>query len=196
MENLPTKTIGIVLIDGYADWEFGFLTGGAVEHMGAKVVFLSPGGKSVRSIGGLQAQPGRGIGIDENRDLDAVALIGSDGWPRPDAPDLAPLVSSVLARGGVVGGICAATVPLAKGGFFDGRRHTSNGREWLANIAGNYAGASQYQDVASAINDGRVVSAPGTAPVSFAMTFLSEVYPQAAEMLTGARAMFGAEHSA
>ena len=45
MENLPTKTIGIVLIDGYADWEFGFLSGGAVEHMGAKVVFLSPGGK-------------------------------------------------------------------------------------------------------------------------------------------------------
>ena len=94
----------------------------------------------------------------------------------------------------MVGGICAATVPLAKGGFFEGRRHTSNGREWIANIAGNYAGASQYSDVPDAISDARVVSAPGTAPVSFAMAFLSAVYPQAAEMLAGARAMFGAEH--
>ncbi len=195
MENLPTKTIGIALIDGYADWEFGFLSGGAVEHMGAKVVFLSPDGKVVRSIGGLSAKPDRGIGVEENMDLDALALIGSDGWPSQSAPDLAPLVSNVLARGGVVGGICAATVPLAKGGFFEGRRHTSNGREWIANIAGNYAGASQYSDVPDAVSDGRVVSAPGTAPVSFAMAFLLAIYPQAGEMLAGARAMFGAEHS-
>lgn len=123
-------------------------------------------------------------------------MIGSDGWANPNAPDLALLVGSVLARGGVVGGICAATVQLAKGGFFEGRQHTSNGREWIANIAGNYAGASQYSDVPDAISDARVVSAPGTAPVSFAMEFLSAVYPQAAEMLTGARAMFGAEHMA
>ena len=95
------KTIGIVLIDGFADWEFGLLAGGAAEHFGAKVVFMSPDGKPVKSIGGLEARPARRISPDENEDLDAVALIGSDTWTGDAAPDIVPLISLIRAMGGV-----------------------------------------------------------------------------------------------
>jgi putative intracellular protease/amidase len=96
----------------------------------------------------------------------------------------------------VVGGICAATVGLARAGLLAGRMHTSNGQEWIAEMTGGYAGSDGYVDTPAAVADGLIVTAPGTAPVSFAMTFLSAVYPEAAEMLAAARAMYGAEHSA
>lgn len=195
MTDKKQKTIGLVLIDGFADWEFGLLSGGAAEHLGAKTVFLSPGGKPVTSMGGLDARPSRGISPEENLDLDAVALIGSDTWSGKDAPDVAPLLKSVQARGGVIGAICAGTIALTKGGFVKGVKHTSNGRDWIGNIAGDYAGADLYQDVPHAVSDMDVVSAPGTAPITFAAEFLAAVYPQMREMTDGVKGMFAAEHS-
>jgi putative intracellular protease/amidase len=189
------KTIGIVLIDGFADWEFGLLSGGAAEHFGAKVVFMSPDGKPVFSIGGLEARPARGISPQENEDLDAVALIGSDTWTGDAAPDLSPLLASVQAKGGVIGGICAATTALARGGFVNGRKHTSNGADWLNGHVGAYPGEALYLDVQRAVSDGGVVTAPGTAPISFAAEFLANVYPEMRSMTEGVKAMFGAEHS-
>jgi putative intracellular protease/amidase len=190
-----TKTIGIVLIDGFADWEFGILSGGAAEHFGAKTVFISPGGKPVFSIGGLEARPARGITPLENADLDALALIGSDAWTGGGAPDLAPLLASVQSKGGVIGGICAATTALARGGFVGGLKHTSNGADWLKGHLGAYPGEALYQDVPRAVSDGGVVTAPGTAPISFAAEFLANVYPDMRPATEGMKAMFGAEHS-
>ena len=195
MTEQQQKTIGIVLIDGFADWEFGLLAGGAAAHFGAKVVFMSPDGKPVTSIGGLEARPARGISPGENGDLDAVALIGSDTWTSDAAPDLSPLLTLVRAKGGVAGGICAATAALAKGGFLEGLRHTSNGREWLKGHAAGYPGAALYQDVPSAVSDSKIVTAPGTAPISFAAEFLANVYPEMRQMTEGVKAMFAAEHS-
>lgn len=189
------KTIGIVLIDGFADWEFGVLAGGAAQHFGAKLVFISPDAKPVTSIGGLEARPARGMSPQENEDLDAVALIGSDTWTGDAAPDLSPIVSFVQAKGGVIGGICAATIALAKGGFVNGRKHTSNDADWLKGIVGSYPGAALYEDVPHAVSDGRVVTAPGTAPISFAAEFLASVYPEMRQMAEGVKAMFAAEHS-
>lgn len=195
MTEQQQKTIGIVLIDGFADWEFGLLAGGAAEHFGAKVVFLSPGGKPVTSIGGLEARPSRGLALPENTDLDALALIGSDTWTGDAAPDLAPLLTQVRAKGGVIGGICAATVALAKGGFVDGLAHTSNGADWIRGHAAAYPGAERYRDLPRAVSDKGVVTAPGTAPISFAAEFLANVYPEMRQMTQGVKAMFGAEHS-
>jgi putative intracellular protease/amidase len=195
MSERQKKTIGIVLIDGFADWEFGLLSGGAAEHFGAKVIFISPDARPVISIGGLEARPARGISPQENEDLDAVALIGSDVWTGAAAPDLGPLLASVRAKGGVIGAICAATAALARGGFVDGLKHTSNGADWLKGYVSAYPGDALYQDVPRAVSDKGVVTAPGTAPISFAAEFLANIYPEMRPMTEGVKAMFGAEHS-
>ncbi len=75
-----SKTIGFVFIDGFADWEFGLLSASAVEWFGAKAVALSPEGKPVASIAGFRLTPDRSTDPADNADLDAVAVIGSDGW--------------------------------------------------------------------------------------------------------------------
>ncbi|GGA95741.1 glutamine amidotransferase [Brucella endophytica] len=171
------KTIGLVFIEGYADWEFGFLSGSAVEIFAARIIALSPEAMPVTSIGGLKLTTERGVSAEENTDLDAVAIIGSEGWFGDTPPDIARLLLSVRARGGVIGGICAGTLPLAHADLFSATPHASNGTGWIEGKIGAYKGAEHYHDVPHAVSHGRVVTAPGTAPGTFASAFLEALYP-------------------
>lgn len=190
-----SKTIGFVFIDGFADWEFGLLSASAVEYFGARAVSLSPGAEPVRSIAGFRLMPERSTDPAENGDLDAVAVIGSDGWASATPPDVSPLLVAVRQRGGVVGGICAGTLALARSGLFAGASHTSNGGTWIAHHLPDYAGKDRYVDVPHAVADRSIVSAPGSAPGTFAHRFLLELYPDREAQLAEMKAMFAAEHA-
>ncbi|MDT4864470.1 hypothetical protein FQZ97_992330 [compost metagenome] len=100
----------------------------------------------------------------------------------------------VAQKCGVVGGICGATLALARAGIFNGINHTSNGREWIAERAPQYAGAGRYQDVPNAVADKRIVSAPGTAPGTFAVAFLETLFPSEQERIGEMRALFAREY--
>lgn len=189
------KTIGVLFIEGYADWEYGLLAASAVEWFGSRAVAISPHGSPLTSIAGFSLSPTRGADPLENNDLDAVAVIGSDGWTAKDAPDVSPLLKAVAARGGVVGGICAGTLALARAGLFEGVSHTSNGRDWILGHEPAYAGSAAYQDVPHAVADNNVVSAPGSAPGTFAAAFLETLFPEQIDQIAGMRAMFAREHT-
>jgi putative intracellular protease/amidase len=193
---MPGKKIGFVFIEGYADWEFGFLSGSAVEWFGGSTVALTPGGAPVVSIGGFQLAGHRGITAEENGDLDAVAVIGSDGWAEKGHPDVSPLLNAVAERGGVVGGICAGTLALARAGLFKDKAHTSNGRDWILGHLPDYAGADHYRDVPHAVTAGRLVSAPGSAPGTFAIAFFDSLYPEEKAKTDQMRAIFASEYGA
>jgi putative intracellular protease/amidase len=192
---MATRTIGFVFIEGFADWEFGFLSGSS-EWVDARPVALTPNAAPVVSIGGLQLAGQRGLTPEESSDLDAVAVIGSDGWAAKSHPDVAPLLISVAERGGVIGGICAGTLALARAGLFRDRAHTSNGRGWILGHVPGYAGAERYCDVPHAVADGRLVSAPGTAPGTFAIAFLDALYPEQKEQIAQLRTIFAGEYRA
>ncbi|MBA8900119.1 DJ-1/PfpI family protein [Phyllobacterium sp. P30BS-XVII] len=190
------KTIGLVFIDQYADWEFGLLAGSAVEWFGARIIALAPTSGPLKSIGGLHLVPDRGLDPQDNTDLDAVAVIGANTWPSEDAPDIAPLLKSVLSGGGIVGGICGGTLALARAGLFEGRKHTSNGAGWIQSVMGEYAGSSLYQDVPYAVRDAHIVSAAGSAPGTFATEFLEAVLPEQAGQIAEMRSFIAREYQA
>lgn len=190
------KTIGLVFIEGFADWEFGLLAASAVEWFDLRSVALTPGGKPVRSMAGFQLEGARGLSPEENTDLDGVALIGSERWMAQDAPDLSSLLTAVMDRGGIVGGICGGTLGLARTGLFKQRRHTSNGRDWINQHAPGYDGAEHYQDVPYAVADGPVVTAPGSAPGTFAITFMNALMPDQGDTITQMRTLFAREYEA
>lgn len=189
------KTIGLLFIDGYADWEYGLLAASAVEWFGIKAVSLSLHVSPLKSIGGFRLLADRSADLAENSDLDAIAVIGSDGWAAKNAPDVSALLRSVAKRGGTVGGICAGTLALARAGLLDGVRHTSNGRDWILGHEPDYAGKSGYQDVAHAVADGGIVTAPGSAPGTFAVAFLESVLPGNGDQFGQMRAMFAREYA-
>lgn len=194
-ESNPPKTIGVVFVDRFADWEFGLLSASAVEWFGARAVAITPNGEPVRSMSGFQLNPLRSANPNENADLDGVAVIGSDVWASCDAPDVSALLTDVMKRGGVVGGICGATLALAKAGLFEHAGHTSNSRDFVADAVPGYAGAGNYVDVANAVTDKRIVSAPGSAPGTFAIEFMAALYPEQTGKTDAMRRLFAREYA-
>ncbi len=59
----------------------------------------------------------------------------------------------------------------------------------------DYAGADNYVDVAGAVEDKGVVSAPGSAPGTFAVEFLAALYPEQAGKTSAMRALFAREYA-
>jgi putative intracellular protease/amidase len=190
------RKIGVLFIPGFADWEYGLLAASAVDWFGAEVVSLSPDGQPVTSMAGLRLIPDRSADPSVNEDLDALAVIGSDTWATQEAPDVSALLKAVARRGGIVGGICGATLALAHAGLFENAGHTSNGRDWILKHLPDYAGAAHYRDVPHAVTDGRIVSAPGSAPGTFAIEFLGALLPDQRGQLAEMRALFAREYGA
>jgi hypothetical protein len=58
----------------------------------------------------------------------------------------------------------------------------------------DYAGAERYQDVPHAVVDDQVITAPGSAPGTFAITFLKALHPDRTEEFSQMRAMFASEY--
>lgn len=191
----PPKTIGVLFVNKFADWEFGMLSGSAAEWFGARTVAITPDGQPVRSMGGFQLNPHRSADPPENADLDALALIGSDDWSSSTPPDVSALLTSMMRKDAVIGGICAAVLPLARAGLLAEVRHTGNGRDFMDYYLPEYEGSSNYVDAPHAVADGGIISAPGSAPGTFAIEFLGALYPERNADLVEMRKLFAREHT-
>ena len=155
-----TKMV-ILLTEGFADWETGLLAGVARGFYGVEVVQTTVDGWPVTSAGGLKVMPDVSLAAALG-DADALVLCGGTAW-RKAPPEIGAVIEGF---GGVIAAICDATRALARAGLLDGVRHTSNNLEIFAGVPG-YGGEARYVDIPSAVRDGRIVTAPGTAPVSF-----------------------------
>jgi putative intracellular protease/amidase len=164
-----------VLTEGYADWEPALVHGVGRGYYGLHAVVASLDGHSVRSQGGLCTLPDRSLaGLDVST-FDGLLLPGGTSWESSAALDVRDLVWGFLERGKPVGAICGATLGLARAGVLDGRRHTSNRLDFLTDNVPTYAGRNLYLDVPHAVIDRCLITAPGTAPVSFSVALLQEL---------------------
>lgn len=158
-------TIITILTPGFADWETALLNAVAHSFYKAHTKFATPGGAPVTSAGGMSVTPDMAIEEIDPEALDVLVLCGGSAWSQPDAPDVSVLVNAVHAAGKPVASICDATLALAKSGLLDSVKHTSNDPENLPKTG--YRGAALYQARPTAVLDGNMITAPGTAPVSF-----------------------------
>lgn len=154
-----------ILTQGFADWETTLLNAGARSFYGMHTAYATPDGLPVISAGGMKVMPDLAVAAIEPSQIDVLLVCGGAAWEQPDAPDITATLRAVHAAGGIVGGICAGTLQLARAGLLDTIPHTSNAPGFLDQTG--YAGAALYRDGASAILADRVVTAPGTSPVSF-----------------------------
>ncbi len=92
----------------------------------------------------------------------------------------------------LIGAICGGTRALASAGLLDRVQHTSNSADYLADVSG-YHGRDFYRDIPTALRAGNIITAPGTAPVSFMKTVL-EALGRGSSNLDYYAGMFGAEH--
>ena len=184
-----------LLQPGWADWEAGPVLALLRRELKVQIEIATPDGEPETSIGGILAASDYRFDDPVLSDADLFIAIGSDAWTEGENKAVTALLRQAFADGKPLAGICAGTTALAHAGLFDGRKHTSNGQEWLAKAVADYPGAEHYVDTPRAVTDGKVVSASGLAPVSFAAAVARLVAPEAEEMLAGFEAMFAREFS-
>ncbi|MBC2871180.1 DJ-1/PfpI family protein [Bittarella massiliensis] len=163
------KTILLVLLDRWADWEGAYLASAlgmlAPGKYAVKTVSLT--GEPVSSIGGVRALPDFSVdGAPE--EYEALFLIGGLSWREESARRVTPLVKDCLAKGRVLGGICDAAGFLGTVGALNQVRHTANDLGDLKRWAGDaYTGEERYL-TRQAVRDQNIVTANGTAALEFA----------------------------
>ena len=158
-------TLLTILTPGFADWETALLNAGARDYYRLETRFATPGGEQVTSAGGLRVVPDLAVEEIDIGAIDALLVNGGRIWTSPDAPDLSGPLNAAHAAGKTVGGICDGVLALARAGLLDSVRHTANGPESLPSTG--YGGVAHYVGSPRAVLDRRIVTAPGTAPVTF-----------------------------
>ncbi len=134
------KNICIFLFDGYSDWEIGYLAPEIAKNNQFAIRTFSLDGKSVRSAGNLQVLPDcslKDIKIDE---ITMLILPGGYTWEDGKLDYILPLVKLSQEKKITIAAICGATIFLARNGFLDKIKHTSNDLGFLKMVAPNYTG--------------------------------------------------------
>lgn len=185
--------LAIILVQGFADWEYALIGGTGGPFYSLDIQYFTPQPGQVRSQGGLRAVVSQDLTALSNWQPDAVIVVGGMIWETDQAPDVRGLLRTQHERGAVIAGICGGTLALGRAGLLDNLRHTSNDPEYLNKNAQGYTGSALYVGSPSAISENRVITAPGTAPVSFTAAIFESV-GLAQETVGQLKAMMAAEH--
>ena len=190
-----TQKVALVLTPGFADWEYAFIAGVGGPFYGLDVAFFAPEAGTLRSQGGLTVEVERSVAELADWAPAAIVVVGGTVWESEQAPDIGALLKEQLQRGVTVAGICGGTLALARAGLLNDRAHTSNDAYFLTRNAEKYTGQNHFVASASAVTDTRVITAPGSAPVSFTAGVFRAVGIDE-ETVRQFNAMLAAEHAA
>ena len=172
---MPEKAVYVFVPEGFADWEPAHAVAELRRHGGYRVESVGLTSAPVRSMGGLHVLPSTIVTDVDSTDVAALILPGGDRWENaPVEPELEQLIRRLDSQGVPIAAICAATVAVARLGLLRGRRHTSNGLEYLRSNVPEYAEAENYLDV-PAVRDRGLVTASGLGDVEFAREIFEEL---------------------
>jgi putative intracellular protease/amidase len=171
----PDKAIYLLVVEGYADWEPAHAVAELRRHGHYRIETVGLSAAPVQSMGGITVLPSMTLDRVDPADVAAFIVPGGDRWEgEPVEPDLAQFLRTLDEREVPIAAICGATVAIARLGLIRGRRHTSNGLEYLRKKAPDYVDAAAYVD-APAVRDGKLITASGLGDVEFARELFEEL---------------------
>jgi putative intracellular protease/amidase len=165
---VTSKTVHILVFDGFADWEPAHALAELRRSGNRSVRVVGFDGKPVTSMGGLRVGPDMTLPEIRPAEVEILILPGGDFWEGSYPEDeLNRVLTDVINSDVPVAAICGGTLALARAGLLNDRRHTSNMPGYLAEHSPRYSGDALYETV-PAVNDRGVITASGLAPVEFA----------------------------
>lgn len=163
-----SRSVAVLVFDGFADWEPAFALTGLRRWGGKTVTTVGYDRQAVTSMGGLRVVPEQALADLTPSGTELLILPGGDAWATGyPATALDPVLARLHAAGVPIAAICGATIAAARAGLFRGRRHTSNGRSFLQQHAPASDDTAVYVDALAVTDDG-VISASGLGAVEFA----------------------------
>jgi putative intracellular protease/amidase len=178
---MADDTVYLYVLDTMADWEPGY----ALSELNSGRYFRRPGPsytvktfalttEPVVTMGGVKILPDVTVSEVDSDHAALLILPGGDTWLEPQHASVLIKTAEFLERGIPVAAICGATVALANAGFLNDRPHTSNDLGYLKATCATYLGESHYR-IVSAVSDGNLITASGTAPLEFAYQILKKL---------------------
>jgi putative intracellular protease/amidase len=172
---MPEKVVYLLVVEGFADWEPAHAIAELRRSGGYQVETVGFTREPVVSMGGMRVLPSKTISEIDPTGAAVYILPGGDRWERdPMESELEELLERLDAQKVPIAAICGATVAVAKLGLLRGRRHTSNGLEYLKAQVPGYAESANYVD-APAVRDRGLITASGLADVEFARELFEEL---------------------
>ena len=172
---MPDKAVHLLVVDGYADWEPAHAVAELRRNGGYTIETVGLSQAPVRSMGGITVLPSKTIADVDPANVAVFILPGGDRWERQAIePELESALNALDAAGVPIAAICGATVAVARLGLLRGRRHTSNGLEYLRAHVPGYSDAERYVDDL-AVRDDKLITASGLADVEFAREIFEEL---------------------
>ena len=172
---MPDKAVHLLVVEGFADWEPSHAVAELRRHGGFRVESVGLSQEPVLSMGGIRVLPSKVVGEVDPTDVAVLILPGGDRWERVAVePEIEDLVKRLDAHDVAIAAICAATVAVSSMGILRGRRHTSNGLEYLRSHVPGYDAAADYVD-RPAVRDRRLITASGLGDVEFARELFEEL---------------------
>ena len=187
---MPEKAVYLLVVEGFADWEPAHAVAELRRHGHYRVESVGLTSAAVRSMGGITVLPSKTVSEVNPSDVAVFILPGGDRWENaPLEPELEQLLKQLDACNVPIAAICGATVAISRIGLLRGRRHTSNGREFLLKEAPGYETPADYVD-ALAVADRGVISASGLGAIEFA----AEIFTALGAFPAGAVSQFQQMH--
>jgi putative intracellular protease/amidase len=172
---MPEKAVYLLVVDGFADWEPAHAVAELRRHGQYRVESVGLSRTVVQSMGGIRIVPSMSVTDVDAADVAVFILPGGDRWENaPIETELAETLTSLDARGVPLAAICGATVAISRMGLLRGRRHTSNGLNYLQSHVPGYTEAANYVD-APAVRDRGLITASGLGDVEFARELFEEL---------------------
>jgi len=178
---MPERAVYLLVVEGFADWEPAHAVAELRRHGQYRVESVGLTSAPVQSMGGICVLPSTTVAEVDPMDVAVFILPGGDRWETdPVEPEIAQLLARLDAQQVPVAAICAATVAIARVGLLRGRRHTSNGLEYLRSHVPGYTEAANYVEL-PAVRDRRLITASGLGDVEFARELFEELNVLSAE---------------
>jgi putative intracellular protease/amidase len=178
------------LLDGYADWETGYVSA-KLHNLGYMVRTISLTLSAVRSQGNFLTSIDDSLDtFQDYQNLAVLLLIGGTGWgdqhlikgygrERYDAHGSkrikACIDHSISIPSVVVAAICDGATFMADNGYLDTIPHTGNSLEHLREKAPGYKGKEFFQEK-QAVSSHSIITANGTAPLEFSREILISLH--------------------
>jgi putative intracellular protease/amidase len=171
---MKNKKIIVFLFNGFSDWEIAYLTPEITKSEEFDLVYFSADGSPVTSMGGLRILPDVSLAEINAEDVYMMILPGGTAWDKGENTEIDRLTKTLFDKKRTIAAICAATTYLAKLGFLDHLKHTSNDLYYLKQMVPHYAGDRYYLN-SLAVTDEQVITAKGIAPIEFAREIFEKI---------------------
>ena len=172
---MPEKAVHLLVVDGFADWEPSHALAELRREGKYRVQTVGLTKDPVESMGGIRVLPSMSVPEVDPSDVAVFIIPGGDRWESGTMePEIQALLERLDAAGVPIAAICAATAAVARVGLLKGRRHTSNGLEFLRGQVPGYDQSANYVDT-PAVRDRGLITASGLGDIEFAREIFEEL---------------------